>query len=114
MRESTPRILTGFHTFTGAGYSAPQPLGVTYVVPGDRRAQMIYLRAGNSSEEMVTVVLTRDGAVMRLFPVGAKDAVHVPLAVVEDLSPDTKVELAVAAPSGASGTLAVDFGLVEI
>jgi len=114
MRESTPRILTGMHAFTGAGYDAPVPVGVSYSVPADRRAQMIYFRGGNSTAEMVTVVLTRDGAPMRMFPIGAKGAVHIPLVVVEDLTPETKLELLVAAPSGTGGTLALDIGLVEI
>ena len=84
------------------------------VRPGDRRAQMIYFRGGNSASEMVVVVLTRDGKPMRTFPIGAKGAVHVPLVVVEDLEPETRLELLVAAPSGTGGTLALDVGLVEI
>ncbi len=114
MRESTPRILTGMYDFTGSGYDAPVSVGVSYSVPADRRAQLIYFRAGNSTSEMVTVVLTRDGAPMRCFPIGAKGAVHIPLVVVEDLTPETKLELLVAAPSGTGGTLALDVGLVEI
>ena len=114
MRESTPRILTGMHEFTGAGYGTPVSLGLTYSVPADRRAQMIYFRAGNSTAEMVSVVLMRDGKPMRAFPIGAKGAVHVPLAVVEDLPPDTRLEMMVAAPAGTGGTLALDVGLVEI
>ena len=42
----------------------------------------------------------RDGKPMRIFPIGAKAAMHVPLAVVEDLMPDSKVEVFVAAPAG--------------
>ncbi len=114
MRESTPRILTGMHEFNGAGYAAPVPLGVSYQVPADRRAQMVYFRAGNSTAEMVAVILMRDGIAMRTFPIGAKDAVHVPLAVVEDLPPDTRLEMMMVAPTGTSGTLALDVGLVEI
>ena len=114
MRESTPRILTGMHAFRGEGYDAPVPVGVSYSVPADRRAQMLYVRAGNSTAEMVTLVLTRNGEPMRLFPVGAKGAVHIPLVVVEDLAPDTRLELLVAAPVGTGGTLALDLGLVEI
>jgi len=114
MRESTPRILTGMHRFAGAGYDEPTPLGVSYNVPADRRAQMVYFRAGNSADAMITVVLMRDGDPMRLFPIGAQGAVHIPLVVVEDLVPETRLELRVAAPAGTSGTLALDMGLVEI
>ncbi len=114
MRESTPRILTGMYSFAGEGYKAPVSVGVSYSVPADRRAQMLYVRAGNSSAEMITLVLTRDGEPMRLFPIAAKGAVHIPLVVVEDLTPETRLELLVAAPSGTGGTLALDMGLVEI
>lgn len=114
MRESTPRILTGMHPFAGVGYDEPMPVGVSYSVPADRRAQLLYIRAGNSAPEMITVVLMRDGDPMRLFPIGAKGAVHIPLVVVEDLTPETRLELRVAAPAGTGGTLALDMGLVEI
>jgi hypothetical protein len=36
------------------------------------------------------------------------------LAVVEDLEPETSVELMILAPEGLSGTVVVDLGLVEI
>ena len=114
MRESTPRILTGMHNFDGAGYAAPVSIGVSYSVPADRRAQMLYVRAGNSAAEMITLVLNRNGESMRLFPIAAKGAVHIPLVVVEDLEPETRLELLVAAPAGTGGTLALDMGLVEI
>ena len=114
MRESTPRILVGTHAFTGTGYETPAPLGVSYTVPADRRAQTVYFRGGNSTAEMVTVVLARDGVPMRSFPIGAKDGVHIPLVVMEDLQPDTRLALHVLAPAGISGTLTVDMGFVEI
>ena len=56
----------------------------------------------------------RDGKPMRLFPIGAKAAEHVPLTVVEDLEPDTVIEVHVSAPSGASGHVILDLGLVEV
>ncbi len=113
MRESTPRILTGMYAFVGGGYDTPASVGASYTVPADRRAQMVYFRGGNSTAEMIAVVLLRDGAPMRSFPIGAKGAVHVPLVVVEDLPPDTRLELTVAVPAGTGGTLALDMGLVE-
>lgn len=113
MRESTPKFVQGAFAFTGAGYETAVPLATTTVSDG-RRAQMIYLRAGNSSAEMVVVSVAKDSAPMRLFPVGAKGAVHVPLAVVEDIDPGTRLDLAIAAPTGVSGTVVIDFGLVEI
>jgi hypothetical protein len=47
---------------------------------------------------MVYFVMMRDGVPMRYFAIGAKAGTHVPLAVVEDLSPGTKLELLLGAP----------------
>jgi hypothetical protein len=63
---------------------------------------------------MIAVVLFRDGKPMRYFPIAARGATHVALRVVEDLLGDTVLELHVAAPSGCSGTVVVDLGLVEV
>jgi len=60
------------------------------------------------------LTLTRNGETMRLFPVGARSAQHVPLVVVEDISPETELALTVAAPAGTEGTVIIDFGLVEV
>ena len=113
MRESTPKFVQGTFAFDGAGYDTPAPLA-SYTVSDGHRAQMVYLRAGNSSAEMVVISVSKDGAPMRLFPIGAKGAVHVPLAVVEDIDPGTRLDLAVAAPVGVSGSVVIDFGLVEV
>ena len=115
MIESVPKFLQGIFPFSGTGYAAPAPLGgLSYTVPSDRRSQTIYLRAGNSTDDMVALLLLRDGTPMRYFPVGAKGAVHVPLSVIEDLQPDQKLEIMVAAPAGVSGTIVLDLGLLEI
>jgi hypothetical protein len=50
---------------------------------------------------------------MRYFPLGSRDAMHVPLMVVEDLNPESRIELQVAAPNGTS-TVVVDLGFMEI
>ena len=114
--SSTPRFLQGVHTFTGAGLEKPVPLdrAPRYEVPQGARAQAVYLRAGNSTDEMVCAVLVRDGVPMRWFPVGARGAVHVPLRVLEDLESPTVLEVQVAAPDGCTGTLVLDLGLVEV
>ena len=114
--DSTPRFLQGAFVFHGKGYDAPVLLDASlrYVVPAGSVTQPVYFRGGNSTEELVTVVVMRDGAPLRYFPIGAKDAVHVPLRVVEDLLADTVLEVFIAAPDGLSGTVIVDIGLVEI
>ncbi len=116
MIDSTPRFLNGAYSFSGNGYEASSLLdpALVYTVPFDKRAQLIYMRLGNSSSEMIYVSLMLDGKPVRLFPVAAKGASHVPLAVVEDLQPDSRVELFLAAPSGCTGTAVVDLGLIEV
>ncbi len=114
--HSTPRFLQGIFPFEGQGVDKPAPLheALTYTVPMGVTTQPLYFRGGNSTDELVTVVLVRDGAPMRYFPIAAKGATHVALRVVEDLLGDTVLELFVAAPSGCAGTVVVDLGLVEI
>ncbi len=114
--ESIPKFLSGVFMFTGTGLDAPVTLdsSLKYVVPSDRRTQLVYLRAGNSSDALICLTLMRDGKPMRLFPVGAKSAAHVPLTVIEDLQPETALNVAVSAPSGVSGHIVLDIGLVEI
>ncbi|WP_432570674.1 molybdopterin oxidoreductase [Kineococcus sp. SYSU DK005] len=114
--SSTPRFLQGAFPFTGEGLEKPTPVeGLpSRTVPDGVRAQPVYLRAGNSTDELISVVLLRDGVAMRWFPVGARSSVHVPLRIVEDVEAPAVLELRVAAPEGVSGTVVVDFGLVEV
>jgi hypothetical protein len=114
--QETPRFIQGVYAFKGAGLRELVPLTpeVTYKVPFDKRAQTVYLRAGNSTGEMIFLVLSRGRQPMRYFPIGAKGAIHVPLAIVEDIEPDTELTLGVGAPEGATGELVIDLGLVEI
>ncbi|MDG4666497.1 molybdopterin oxidoreductase [Mycobacterium sp. 236(2023)] len=112
---SSPRFLQGAYDFDGSGYDKPVPLdpSLRYVVPTGATTQPVYFRGGNSTKQMVSVVLYRDGVAMRYFPIAAKGATHVALRVVEDLLADTVLELYIAAPDGAKGTVIVDLGLVE-
>ena len=113
---SSPRFLQGVFEFDGGGYEKPLPIdeSLRYVVPAGATSQPVYFRGGNSAEQMVTVILFRDGKPMRYFPIAAAGATHVALRVVEDLLADTVLELYVAAPEGAKGTVIVDLGLVEV
>ena len=116
MIESQAQFLQGTYPFLGVGYEKLGLLSekLVYKVPSDKRAQLIYIRAGNSCAELVYLVLMRDGRPMRYFPIGAKGTEHVSLAVVEDIFPETRLEVFFAAPSGAQGTLVIDIGIVEI
>ena|ERR1700759_5153894 len=111
-----PRFIHGVFKFEGRGLEAPASLSAkaAYTVPADKRAQLVYFRAGNSSPELIIVSLLRDGQLMRYFPIGAKNSVHVPLAVVEDIFPESKLELQLSAPLNIAGTVVLDLGLVEI
>jgi hypothetical protein len=111
-----PVFLQGLYPFEGTGLENPvafQP-GITYKVPFDKRSQLVYFRAGNSTAELIYVLFKRDGKPMRYFPIGAQDATHVSLAVVEDLQPETVLEILVAAPPGIKGLVVLDIGLMEI
>lgn len=113
--NSQPRFLQGTYSFEGHGLDNPSVLDgdLSYTVPASRRAQLVYFRGGNSSEEMISVALVRDGEPMRLFPIGAKADTHVALRVVEDLAPDTRLDVQVAAPESTTGHVVVDIGIVE-
>jgi len=112
----TPRFIQGVFGFRGVGLEKLTPVApkVAYKVPFDKRAQLIYLRAGNSSQEMIYLALLRAKVPFRYFPIGAKGAIHVQLAIVEDLDPEAELELAVGAPEGVEGRVLVDLGLLEI
>jgi hypothetical protein len=115
MREK-PAFIQGLFSIEGSGLEKPisfePPL--VYVVPPDKRAQAIYFRAGNAAPEMIYLVITRNSQPMRYFPIGAKGAVHVPLAVVEDISPGSVVEVLAAAPAGMVCSVLLDIGFLEI
>jgi len=114
--DSTPRFIQGVFPFEGRGLETPGAIGpgTDYTVPADKRAQFVYLRAGNSADKLIYLVLTRDGKPMRYFPIGGNAGVHVPLAVVEDIFPESKLAVLLAAPKGVSGTVVLDVGLVEV
>jgi assimilatory nitrate reductase catalytic subunit len=114
--HSTPRFLQGIVQFTGLGLEKPTLLDPTfrYAVPPGAQAQTVYVRAGNSTGELICLVLMRDGQPMRYFPIGARSDMHVPLRVVEDLDSGSVLEVHLAAPDGLVGTVVVDLGLVEV
>ena len=119
--HSTPRFLQGIFDFTGRGFDKPALLhsdldkgGLTYTVPAGAITQPLYFRGGNATDELVTMVLVRNGAPMRYFPIGARASCHVALAVVEDIEDGSVLELHLAAPDGLTGTVVVDLGLVEV
>lgn len=111
-----PAFIQGLFPYVGSGLANPVSFSTpaVYLVPPDKRAQTVYFRAGNPCAEMIYVVLTRRGVAMRYFPIGAKGAIHVPLAVLEDLPPGSPIELLVAAPRGLESSVLLDVGFMEI
>jgi hypothetical protein len=116
MALETSKFIQGVFGFSGAGLSQAVPLtpAIKYAVPFDKRTQLIYLRAGNASSELVYLVLMRNEQPFRYFPIGAKASVHVPLAIVEDIEPEAQLQLLIGAPEGLNGQVLVDIGLVEV
>ena len=112
----TPRFLQGIIAFTGHGINEARPLDppLTYTVRVDAQAQCVYFRGGNTTDELICVVLLKDDQPMRLFPIGARDAIHVPLRITEELLSDTRLDVHIAAPAGTKGTVVVDLGLLEL
>ena len=113
---AVPKFLQGIFAFSGQGFGKPISISETlsYRVPSRKRAQLIYFRAGNSSENLIDALVLRNGEIMRRFPLGANSVCHIPLAVVEDLLAEMLIELKIAAPEGAIGTLIVDIGFLEL
>jgi assimilatory nitrate reductase catalytic subunit len=113
---SKPAFLQGIYPFEGSGLDKPALLhpDLTYTVPPGTTTQPLYFRGGNTTDELVTVVLVRDGVPMRYFPIGARAGTHVALAVVEDLDEGSSLELRLAAREGLAGSVVVDLGLVEV
>ncbi|HEY1756579.1 MAG TPA: hypothetical protein VGG72_14350 [Bryobacteraceae bacterium] len=111
-----PAFIQGLFEFEGRGLATPVsfPIPAIYKVPSDKRAQTVYFRAGNAAGEMIYLVLTRSGQAMRYFPVGAKGSIHIALAVLEDLSPGSTMEVLIAAPQGTKSALVLDVGFMEI
>lgn len=110
-----PRFIQGVFPFRGTGFGVPTPFEpeIAYKVPSDKRSQLIYFRAGNPSPELIYLVVHRNGLPMRYFPVGAKNTTHISLAVVEDLHPETLLQVLIAAPEGLSGEVLLDIGFME-
>ena len=113
--DEKPVFLQGTYHFKGEGLDVPIDIyGVEYLVPEGKRAKVVYFRAGQSSDELISLILLRNEAIMRLFPLGMKSSMHFPLAIQEELPAATKVQVKLAAPKGADGTVFIDFGLIEL
>ena len=111
----TPRFLQGVFPFVGKGLFDLAPLDDTllYTVPTGHKAQVVYFRAGNHSDDLLYLTIAADGVPIRYFAIGPKSDFHVPLVIVEEHLPGVQLSLMFAAPRGLSGTLIVDAGILE-
>lgn len=113
--RATPRFLQGVYPFAGRGFFDLGPLNeaLTYVVPAGMQAEVIYVRAGNLSDDLLYLALCVNGAPARYFPVGPKADFHVPLSITEAHPAGTRIEIGLAAPRGLDGSVVVDVGILE-
>lgn len=114
--DAEPRFLQGVFPYQGGGYDKPLPIGdgVSYIAPPGSYVQPVYLRAGNSGNKLIYLLLLLDGEPLRYFPIGASSSSHVSLRIVQNILPDSHLELMLAAPEDAEGTVVIDFGIMEI
>ena len=115
LRLATPRFLQGVYPFAGRGFFEIGPLNdaLCYVIPVGTRAEVIYVRAGNLSDDLIYLALCVNSRPMRYFPVGPKADFHVPLSITEAYPAGAKIEIGFAAPRGLNGAVVVDVGILE-
>jgi hypothetical protein len=113
--SETPKFLQGVYQFKGTGLDKPTSLNpkLSYTVPSDKRVRPLYIRAGNSSSEMMYLVLMRNDKPMRYCPIGAKNGFDVGFHVIEEVMGGTVLEVCFAAPDSVQGSVVVDVGFVE-
>ena len=112
---STPRFLQGVFEFEGNGLDKPALLddSLRYVVPAGAVTQPVYFRGGNSTDEIVTVVLFRNGA-HALLPDRRAGSDPRRAAGGGGTAGRHRARVVRRRPDGCSGTAVVDLGLVEL
>jgi hypothetical protein len=109
----TTVLLQTITNVEGEGLDSPSQLDLSYTVSQGCTAGVQYVRAGSTLPGMLNITLLQNDKVMRYVPVAAGSAMHVPLAIVDELQPGTEISIAVAAEEG-SGTLILDVGILEV
>lgn len=114
--KAHPRFIQGIFPFIGAGITERLSLAqeAEYLVPKDCQAEVLYLRAGNHSQEIVYLTLCADSRAIRYFPLGKGGAMHIPLAIIEAHPAGTCLSLQISAVRGESGVVILDLGLLEV
>jgi hypothetical protein len=108
-------FLQGIFPFVGKGIfesiAIDESLNLT--VPKGVCAQVVYVRLGNHSDDLIYLTLTANDTPIRHFPVGPQGALHIPMVIRELHPPDTKLTFLLSAARGVSGTVIVDVGIQE-
>ena len=115
MPTGSTKLIQSVFAFSGTGLLTPVPVTprLRYEVPKKTSSKLIYMRAGNSCSELIYLSLIRNKKPMRFFPIGGKAAIHVTLAINEEIPPETTLEILVGAPIKTSGFLVLDMGITE-
>ena len=113
---ATPRFLQGVYPFVGRDIFGSIPLhaDLTYTTPAGASAELAYVRAGNSSDDLIYLVILANDVPLRYFPLGPKADTHVGLAIVEKHPAGTLITVHVSAPRGVTGAVILDIGIMEL
>jgi hypothetical protein len=113
---AVPRFIQGLFPFVGTGLTEALDLGpeASYEVPSDCSAEVIYLRAGNPTDELIYLILCKDQRPIRYFPLSKNEAIHISLAIQETHSARTLLSIKLGATRGLKGNLVLDLGLIEV
>ncbi len=105
--KAQPVFLQGVYPFVGTGIVDLAALNhdLSYEVPAGKSAEVLYIRAGNSSDELVYLALMANGKPIRYIPLGPSANQHVPLAIVESHPGGTLLEVSIGAPRGVTGVI---------
>ena len=114
--KARPVLLQGVFPFAGRGVQDARPINdeLSYVVPANHTAEVLYVRAGNHSDDLIYLTLIVDDKAIRYFPIGPKAHIHIPLVIVEPHAAGSVIDVGLGAPRGISGSVVVDVGVFEI
>ena len=110
------RFLQGVYPFAGRGVFDLGPLhdDLCYTVPPGAAAEVVYVRAGNLSDDILYLALSVNGSPHPLLPGRAEGGLSRPPRHRRDLPAGSRIEVCLAAPRGLTGTIVVDVGIVEM
>ncbi len=114
--QAVPRFLHGVYPFVGRGVYELSPLSdsLSFTVPQHRTVETPYVRAGNSSDDLIYLAISANGSPVHYYPLGPRSDIDIAPSIGETHSAGTRLDICFAAPRGLAGSVIVDVGLVEI